>query len=80
MKDEKDGNEFEERVKTAYKNGIVEGLKRCSWSEDGIRYVGMSKKTLESAIKEIEEEHKQLKLYGNNKELYNLDKWHGNEF
>jgi hypothetical protein len=49
-------------MKTAYKNGMVEGLKRCSWCEDGIRYIGTSKKTLESAIQEIENECKYLKL------------------
>lgn len=66
MKEEKDRNESEGRIgeydlKIAYKNGIAEGLKRCSWWEDGIQYVGTSKKTLESAIQEIEKEYNHLK-------------------
>jgi cell fate regulator YaaT (PSP1 superfamily) len=66
MKEEKDiDNEAEERMreyntKIAYKNGILEGIKRYSWLEDGIRYVGTAKKTLDAAIQEIEEEYKCL--------------------
>lgn len=48
------------KTKIAYKNGIIEGIKRYSWCEDGIRYVGTSKKTLEQAIKEVEKEYEGL--------------------
>lgn len=66
MKEEKNiDKEAEERIeeyniKIAYKNGVLEGLKRYSWLEDGIRYVGTAKKTLDAAIQEIEEEYKYL--------------------
>lgn len=66
MNSEKHKNdETEERLKEydlkiAYKNGIIDGLRRCSWWEDGKQYVGTSKKTLESAIKEIEKEYEGL--------------------
>ena len=68
MKDEnnkreksKDDNEQKGRMreydlKIAYKNGIIDGLRRYSWWEDGIQYVGTSKKTLESAILDVEKE------------------------
>lgn len=45
----------------AYKNGIIDGLTRYSWWEDGIQYVGTAKKTLELAIQEIEKEFEWLK-------------------
>ena len=67
MKEEKDRNvEDEERmreynIKIAYKNGILDGLRRYSWLEDGIRYVGTAKKTLDTAIQEIEKEYEYLK-------------------
>jgi hypothetical protein len=66
MNNEKHKNdETEERIreynlKIAYKNGIIEGLRQCSWWEEGIQYVGMSKKTLESAIQEIDKEYDNL--------------------
>lgn len=47
-------------LKIAYKNGIIEGIKRYSWWEDGKQYVGTTKKTLEHAIKEVEEEYENL--------------------
>lgn len=61
----KDDNESEERMKEydlkiAYKNGIIDGIKRYSWWEDGQQYVGTVKKKLENAIQEIEEEYKGL--------------------
>lgn len=43
-------------IKIAYKNGIINGIKRYSWWEDGVRYVGTTKKTLEQAIQEVEKE------------------------
>jgi hypothetical protein len=60
-------NENEERMreynlKIAYKNGIIEGIKRYSWWEDGKQYVGTTKKTLEQAIQEIEKEYEGLEL------------------
>jgi hypothetical protein len=65
MKEEKGINdEAEEReynIKIAYKNGLLEGVKRYSWLEDGIRYVGTAKKPLDAAIQEIEEEYEYLK-------------------
>ncbi len=64
-KDDKDNNEEEERIreynlKISYKNGIIDGIKRYSWCEDGKRYVGTTKKTLESAIQDIEDEYEGL--------------------
>jgi len=55
-------NENEERMreynlKIAYKNGIVDGIKRYAWWEYGTQYVGTYKKTLEQAIQEIEKEY-----------------------
>lgn len=66
-KNEDMNKENEERIreynlKIAYKNGIIEGIKRYSWWEDGIRYVGTTKKTLEQAIKDIEKEYEELEL------------------
>lgn len=67
MKEEKDIDiAAEERmreynIKIAYKNGILDGLGRYSWLEDGIRYVGTAKKTLDAAIQEIEKEYEYLK-------------------
>ena len=59
-------DENEERIreynlKIAYKNGIIDGIKRYSWWEDGKQYVGTTKKTLEQALKEVEEEYENLK-------------------
>jgi len=59
--------ENEERVreyglKVAFKNGIIDGIRRYSWWEDGKQYVGTSKKTLDQAIKEVEEEYENLQL------------------
>ena len=51
---------LEYNLKIAYKNGIIEGIKRYSWWEDGILYVGTAKKTLEQAIKEVEKEYEGL--------------------
>lgn len=58
-------NENEERMreynlKIAYKNGIIEGIKRYVWWEDGKQYVGTHKKTLEQAIQEVEKEYEGL--------------------
>lgn len=50
----------EYNLKIAYKNGILDGLRRCSWWEDGIQYVGTSKKTLDSAIQDVEKEYQGL--------------------
>ena len=50
----------EYNLKAVYKNGIIEGIKRYSWWEDGIQYVGTAKKTLEQAIQEVEKEFEGL--------------------
>lgn len=57
--------ENEERIreynlKLAYKNGVIEGVSRYAWWEDGKRYVGTCKKTLEEAIQDIEKEYECL--------------------
>jgi uncharacterized protein YdcH (DUF465 family) len=62
----KDNNENVERMreydlKIAYKDGILEGLRRYSWWEDGKQYVGTTKKTLDHAIQDIEKEYEYLK-------------------
>jgi len=49
-------------LKVAFKNGIIDGIRRYSWWEDGKQYVGTSKKTFEQAIKEVEEEYENLQL------------------
>ena len=57
------GNEerkLEYNLKIAYKNGIIEGIRRYSWWEDGMQYVGTTKKPLEHAIKEVEKEYEGL--------------------
>ena len=57
------GNEermLEYNLKIAYKNGIIEGIRRYSWWEDGMQYVGTTKKPLEQAIKEVEKEYEGL--------------------
>lgn len=66
--------ENEERVieydlKIAFKNGIIDGIKRYSWWEDGKQYVGISKKLLEQAIKEVEEEYESLQLWQKEMEI-----------
>ena len=58
-------DENEERIreynlKISYKNGIIDGIKRYSWWEDGKQYVGTSKKMLEVAVQEIEKEYEGL--------------------
>ena len=50
----------EYNLKIAYKNGIIDGIKRYSWWEDGRRYIGTCKKTLEQAIQEVEKEYEGL--------------------
>lgn len=47
-------------LKMVYKNGIIDGIKRYSWWEDGQQYVGTSKKRLEQAIEDIEKEYEGL--------------------
>ncbi len=47
-------------LKIAYKNGIIDGIKRYAWWEDEKQYVGTHKKTLEQAIQEIEKEYEGL--------------------
>lgn len=60
MDEEKEERMLEYSLKIATKNGIIEGIKRYSWWEDGKQYVGTTKKTLEQAIKEVEEEYENL--------------------
>lgn len=60
-------NENEERMreynlKMVYKNGIIDGIKRYAWWEDGQQYVGTHKKTLEQAMQEVEKEYENLEL------------------
>ena len=57
------GNEermLEYNLEIAYKNGLIEGIRRYSWWEDGMQYVGTTKKPLEQAIKEVEKEYEGL--------------------
>lgn len=58
-------NENEERMreynlKIAYKNGIIDGIKRYARWEYGTQYVGTYKKTLDQAMQEIEKEYEEL--------------------
>ncbi len=59
-KDESEERMREFDLKIAYKNGIIDGIRRYSWWEEGIQYVGTSKKTLENAIREIGKEFEGL--------------------
>lgn len=60
MNKENDERIREYNLKIAFKNGIIEGIRRYSWWEDRVQYVGTTKKTLEQAIKEVEKEYEGL--------------------
>ena len=60
MDKEKEERMREYNLKIAYKNGIIEGIRRFSWWEDGVQYVGTTKKPLEQAIRELEKEYEGL--------------------
>jgi hypothetical protein len=60
MDEENEERMREYNLKIAYKNGIIDGIKRYAWWEDGKQYVGTHKKTLERAIQEIEKEYEGL--------------------
>jgi hypothetical protein len=60
MNKESEERVIEYNLKNAYKNGIIEGIKRYAWWESGIQYVGTYKKTLEQAMQEVEKEYKKL--------------------
>ncbi len=60
MNEENEERIREYNLKIAYKNGIIDGIKRYAWWEDGKQYVGTHKKTLEQAIQEIEKEYENL--------------------
>lgn len=61
MNNEKAERIREYNLKIAYKNGIIEGIKRYAWWEGGKQYVSTYKKTLEYATQEIEKEYEGLK-------------------
>lgn len=47
----------EERIRLAYTNGMIEGIKMYAWWKDGTQYVGCGRETLKQAIEDVEKQY-----------------------